>query len=115
MGANLVAISPIEKRYARKMVEKLGLEFPLLGDPGNAVASAFGLKISVPAPLRAVYLSFGIDLERVNGPAGWSLPLASRYVIGRDGVVVAAQTNIDHTHRQEPTETLAVLRRLEAW
>jgi peroxiredoxin len=107
-----VAISPIEKRYARRMVEKLGLEFPLLGDPGNKVASAYRLTVSVPEPLREVYRSWGIDLERVNGEAGWTLPLASRYVIGRDGVIADAQTDIDHTRRTEPEETLAVLRLL---
>ncbi len=112
MGGQLVAISPIEKRFARGTVERYGLDFPLLGDPGNRVASQFRLTIGVPEPLREVYLGFGIDLERVNGDASWTLPLPSRYVIGRDGVVVAAQTNTDHTKRPEPEETLEVLRQL---
>jgi len=93
-------------------VEKLRLDFPLLRDPGNRVASAFRLTISVPEPLREVYRGFGIDLERVNGDGSWTLPLASRYVIGRDGVIADAQTNTDHTRRPEMEETLAALRRL---
>jgi len=109
-----VAISPIEKRFARRIVEKLGLDFPLLGDPGNQVASAFHLTISVPEPLREVYRGFGIDLVRVNGDSSWTLPLPSRYVIGGDGVIVDAQTNTDHTRRPEAEATLAALRRLKA-
>lgn len=88
------------------------MQFPVLVDPGNRVASAFQLTITVPAPLREVYLGFGIDLERVNGDDSWTLPLPTRYVIGRDGMIAAAQTNTDHTLRPEPEETLAVLRRL---
>jgi len=112
LGAALVAISPIEKRFARGTVEKYGLQFPVLVDPGNLVASTFALTISVPVPLREVYRGFGIDLERVNGDNSWTLPLPTRYIIGRDGIIIAAQTNTDHTLRPEPEETLAVLREL---
>ena len=108
-----MAISPIEKRFARRTVEKYELEFPLLGDAGNRVADAFGLTIGVPEALRAIYRGFGIDLERVNGDASWTLPLPSRYVIGADGIIADAKTNTDHPRRPEPEETLAALRRLK--
>jgi len=96
------------------MVEKLGLGFPLLGDPGNRTAAAYQLVITVPEPLQEIYRGFGIDLERVNGDTSWTLPLPSRYVIGEDGVIVDAQTSTDHTQRPEPEQTLAVLRRLRS-
>jgi len=109
-----VAISPIEKRFARAMTEKLGLTFPLLGDPGNRTAAAFNLVITVPEPLQEVYRGWGIDLERVNGDASWTLPLPSRYVIDRNGIVVDARNNTDHTRRPEPEQTLAVLRGMKS-
>jgi len=109
----LVAISPIGQRFARGTVEKYALQFPVLIDPGNIVATAFNLTITVPEPLQEIYRGFGIDLERVNGDQSWSLPLPTRYVIGRDGIIVAAQTNLDHTVRTEPEETLTTLRRLQ--
>jgi len=96
------------------MVEKLGLTFPLLGDPGNRTAAAFHLVVTVPEPLREVYRGWGIDLERVNGDASWTLPLPSRYVVGQDGIVVDARTNTDHTRRPEPEQTLNVLRGLKS-
>lgn len=94
-------------------MEKLQLDFPLLGDPGNRVADSFRLVITVPQPLRDLYRSWGIDLERVNGDASWSLPLPARYVISRDGVIVDARINTDHTRRPEPEQTLAVLQELQ--
>ena len=90
------------------------MNFPLLGDPGNRVADSFQLVITVPQPLRDLYRSWGIDLERVNGDASWSLPLPARYVIIRDGVIVDARINTDHTRRPEPEQTLAVLRELQS-
>lgn len=89
------------------------MNFPLLGDPGNRVADSFQLVITVPQPLRDLYRSWGIDLERVNGDASWSLPLPARYVISRDGVIVDARINTDHTRRPEPEQTLAVLQQLQ--
>jgi len=109
----LVAISPIQQRFASRTVEKYGLQFPVLIDPGNSVATAFNLTITVPEPLQEIYRGFGIDLERVNGDQSWTLPLPTRYVIGRDGIIAAAQTNTDHTLRPEPEETLATLRSLQ--
>ena len=92
-------------------MEKFDLQFPVLIDPGNKIASAFNLTITVPEPLQEVYRGFGIDLERVNGDLSWTLPLPTRYVIGTDGIIIAAQTNTDHTVRMEPEETLVVLRK----
>jgi len=94
------------------MTEKLGLSFPLLGDPGNRVAISFNLVITVPPPLQAIYLGFGIDLERVNGDSSWTLPLPSRYVVGQDGTIRDVRINTDHTKRPEPEQTLEVLRGL---
>jgi len=94
------------------MVEKLGLGFPLLGDPGNRIAKTFNLTVTVPEPLREVYRGFGIDLERFNGDSSWTLPLPTRLIIDEDGTIVDTQTNTDHTKRPEPEQTLDVLRTL---
>lgn len=64
--------------------------------------------------LREICRGWGIDLERVNGDASWTLPPPSHYLIDRDGIIIDNQTHTDHTRRQEPAETLAALRRLVA-
>lgn len=95
-------------------MEKLRLTFEVLGDPGNAVARQFGLVFKLPDDLRRTYLGFGLDLEKYNGDASWTLPMPARYVLDRDATIRAADVNPDYTVRPEPSETLAVLHALRA-
>ncbi len=113
-GASLVAISPQTEEFLRQTVEKLRLTFEILGDPGNAVARQFGLVFKLPDDLRRTYLGFGLDLEKYNGEASWTLPMPARYVLDRDATIRAADVNPDYTVRPEPSETLAVLQALRA-
>ena len=107
-----MAISPIEKRFARKQAEKLGLGFPILGDPGNRVARQFELVVKIPDELLEVYRGFGIDFERINGDASGTLPMPARYLVDTAGIIRHAEVNLDHTCRPEPAETLARLKAL---
>lgn len=91
------------------MVQKHNLTFPLLLDPGNDVAREFGLVFTLPDYLREIYLGFGIDLERFNGDASWTLPMPGRFIIDRDGIVRDAETHPDYTQRPEPTSILTAL------
>ena len=111
-GARLVAISPIRGPFIKQAVEKNDLEFPLLLDPGNRVASEYGLTFTFPDDLRQAYLQLNIDLERFNGDDSWTLPMPARYVIDTDGTILDAEVNPDYTERPEPEETLAILDRL---
>jgi peroxiredoxin len=47
LGADLVAISPQNAVNSRKSMRINGLEFPILSDPGNETAAAFGLRFAV--------------------------------------------------------------------
>ena len=109
-GANLIAISPMLAKYAPQLVSKLGLEFPLLSDPGNKVMTQLGVVHSLPQELIEVYQGFGIDLERFNGDADWRLPLPGRIIVDREGIVRNVELSTDHTQRPEPTETVALLK-----
>jgi peroxiredoxin len=100
------------ERFAAKAVKQSTLQFPLLLDPGNRVARDFGLAFNLPDDLRATYQSFGIDLERVNGDASWTLAMPARYVIDSDGHIRNASVSIDYTDRPEPEETLQILRQV---
>lgn len=84
----------------------------MLSDPGNQVADHYGLKYTLPDDLKALYQSFGIDLEAHNGDSSWTLPLPTTLIIDSKGIVRYADINPDYTERPEPEETLKALREL---
>lgn len=111
-GASLVAISPQTKANSRKSQRDNKLGFPILSDPGAAVAAEFGLRFALPDDLVEVYRQFGNDLSAINDDTAWVLPMPARYVIGADGVIAYAEVNPDYTRRPDPSELLPVLDRL---
>jgi peroxiredoxin len=111
-GALLVAISPQTERQSDFMVGQHGLPFPVLSDPGNAVAEKFGLVYTVPEYHRDYYLSILVNLPFINGEKSWRLPLPATYVLDRAGRVVHAEAHADFRVRPEPEEALAVMARL---
>jgi peroxiredoxin len=113
-GASLVAISPQTPANSRKSQRDNKLDFPILSDPGAAVAAEFGLRFSLPEDLIEVYRQFGTDLATVNDDPSGVLPMPARYVIGTDGTIAYAEVNPDYTRRPDPSELLPVLDRLRA-
>lgn len=89
------------------MIEKNGLEFDILSDPGNAYAAALGLRFELPPELQAIYRGFGIDLPVCNGDDSWTLPMPARIVVDRAAIVRVADVDPDYTVRPEPEKTLA--------
>lgn len=107
--ANLVAVSPQLPKYSKQVVKKHNLDFPVLADPNNRVASSYGLTFSLPGDLRDVYSSFGIELDRFNGNDLWQLPLPGRFIIGADRVIKSVEVHPDYTRRPDPTQIVELL------
>ncbi|MCH8686476.1 peroxiredoxin-like family protein [Pedomonas mirosovicensis] len=110
LGANLVAISPQTPVNSRKSVRQNGLDFPILSDPRNDVAAAFGLRFELPAYLIELYQGLKNDLPAFNGDPSWTLPMPARYVIAQDGTILYAEVNPDYTRRPEPEDMLPAIR-----
>jgi peroxiredoxin len=109
-GASLVAISPEKPDDAVTTAEKNALTFPVLSDIGQQVGKAFGVVYAFTDEVRTVYDGFKLDIPSKNGaPDDWSLPLSATYVIGRDGVILFADTRVDYRERTDPLEVLRVL------
>jgi peroxiredoxin len=106
-GVSLVAISPQIERQSDFMVGQHGLPFPVLSDPGCAVASQFGLVYTVPDYHRQYYRSILVNIPFVNGDESWKLPLPATYVISPAGRVVFAEAHADFRVRPEPEEAMA--------
>ncbi len=94
------------------MIEKHGIEFDMLSDPGNAYAAELGIRFQVSPEVQEIYGVFGIDLPKVNGDDSWTLPIPARLVVDTGGIVRAADIDVDYTRRPEPDKTLADVKAL---
>jgi peroxiredoxin len=109
-GASLVAISPEKPDDSLTTAEKNGLAFEVLSDVGQKVGRAFGLVYNFTDELRGAYQGFGLDIPARNGaPGEWALPVSATYVIGRDGTIIYAHTDVDYRDRADPRDVLEVL------
>ncbi len=112
LGATLVLIAPQQIEYNQKIGDEKKLTVDILSDPGNETAARYGIRFELPEDLKALYQKFGIDLEKYNGDASWTLPMPARILIDRDGVVRHTAIDADYTVRPDPEETLAELKRI---
>lgn len=110
-GATLLAISPQTQHHNRSARDKAGVSFPLLADPRNRVAAAYGVLVRLPPDLIDLYKRSGIDLPALNGDESWTLSLPARFVIARDGTIHYAEVGPDFARRSDPLQLLPVLRR----
>ena len=112
-GALLVAISPQTTRQSDFMVGQHSLPFPVLSDPGCALAAQFGLSYTIPDYHRTYYRSVLVNIPFINGDSNtgdgsWRLPIPATYVISPAGRVLYAEAHADHRVRPDPEEALAV-------
>ena len=112
LGARIVVLTPELERYTRALHKKLNLPFEILTDLHLKIAEQFGLVFTFPDYLRNLYESFGSTLDRFHDESEYRLPMPARYVIDWNGLIQAADVNVDYTLRPEPSETLKLLKEL---
>jgi peroxiredoxin len=109
-GASLVAISPEKPDETVSTAEKNALKFHVLSDVGQKVGRAFGLVYDFSDELRSAYNGFGLDIPAKNGAQDeWALPVSATYVVGRDGTIIYANTDVDYRDRADPLDVLEAL------
>ena len=102
----LAAISPQTSRQSDFMVGQHSLPFPVLSDPGCALAEKFGLAYTIPDYQRAYYRSILVNIPFLNGDDSWRLFCPATYVLARDRRVLYAEAYADFRVRPEPEEVL---------
>ena len=112
-GAQIVVLTPELERYTRNLHNKLNLPFDILTDLHLKTAEQFRLVFTLPDYLRELYKSFGSALDRFHDEPEFRLPMPARYVIDKEGIIRAADVNVDYTIRPEPSDTLKALRALK--
>ncbi len=105
-GVQLVAVSPERPDHSLSLAEKHGLAFPVLSDPGLALARQCGIVFALDERLRPLYQAWGVDLPERNGSDSFELPLPAVFLVGRDGTVLESFAEIDYRLRLEPDTAL---------
>ncbi len=127
IGARLAAITPVKKSLPAEhplaqIATQLGvgpagegITFPVLWDQGNRIADSFGLKHDFSDQVKDSWSAEELDIGDLNGPeAGWSLPLASTYIIDKTGMIRHAVVTADWRIRPDPKDTLEKLKQAVA-
>jgi peroxiredoxin len=112
LGAQLVSIMPETAQYTKQAIAENDFPFPILTDIDLGYALALGLVFWVGADVKKLYGELGLDLAVFQGNRSYFLPIAAKFVVGRDGKVAAREININFRERMEPSDIIAALERL---
>ena len=115
--ALFVAISPQTRRQNDFAVQQHELPFPVLSDPGLALAAQFGLAHTIPQRDRRYYQSILVNIPFANSgltydtapDSAWRLPLPGLFLIRPDRTLAFAKAFADPRVRPEPEDLLALL------
>jgi peroxiredoxin len=119
-GALFVAISPQTTRQNNFALQQHRLDYPLLSDPGTAIAEKFGIAYTIPPEHRRYFQSILVNIPFNNAglsyhnatEASWRLPLPAVFIIDRNNTIVFAEAHADFRVRPEPADVLTALNQL---
>jgi peroxiredoxin len=107
-GVELIAVSPQKPDGSLSMQEKHDLRFPVVSDPGNALATQLGvLMASSGEDVLAAQRQLGLDVREVNADGSESLPMPTVALIDSKHQLRWIDVHPDYTTRSEPTDILA--------
>jgi len=112
LGAGIIAIMPDGAQFTGTYVAQHDLPFPVLSDIDLGYSLLLGLIFWLGPEIQRLYQEAGVELEKYHGNQGYFLPMAAKFIVGRDGRVKARQVNIEFRERMEPQALIATLRRL---
>ena len=114
LGARTIAIMPDSAEFTGAYANRNSLPFPVLSDIDLGYALSLDLIFWVGDQVQQLYSQAGVDLEKYHGNNAYFLPMASKFIVGRDGLVKARQVNIEFRERMEPEAIIAALRKLHS-
>ena len=109
-GVGLVAVSPQKPDGSLTMQEKHDLPFPVLSDPGNALAGELGILMPARSDdVRAAQEKLGLALEEVNADGTDTLPLPTVVLVGGENSIAWIDVHPDYTTRSEVSAILTAV------
>src|SRR5215831_2408932 len=112
LGARIISIVPDSARFTDDYVANNDLPFPVLSDIDLGYSLSLGLIFWVGAEIKRLYKEVGIELEKYHGNQAFFLPIAAKFIVGPDGLVIARQANVEFRERMEPETVLTTLQDL---
>jgi peroxiredoxin len=112
LGAGVISIMPDGAQFTGNYVAQNDLPFPVLSDIDLGYSLLLGLIFWVGPEIQRLYIEAGVELEKYHGNQGYFLPMAAKFIVGRDGRVKARQVNIEFRERMEPKALIATLQQL---
>ena len=114
LGARVVSIMPDSAQFTGRYVAQNGLPFPVLTDIDLGYSLSLGLIFWLGGEVQRLYKDAGIDLEKYHGNQAYFLPMAAKFIVGRDGLIKARHVNVEFRERMEPQAIIRALRGLGA-
>jgi len=114
LGARTITIMPDSAQFTEGYANRNSLPFPVLSDIDLGYSLSLDLIFWVGDQVRALYSQAGVELEKYQGNDAYFLPMASKFIVGRDGLVKARQVNIEFRERMEPEAIIAQLQKLHS-
>ena len=112
-GLGLVAISPQTPTSSNLTIAQGALEFTVLSDPANSLATALGILTEPAAEARCALTKLGFDPADSNADATGGIPFPTVLVVDSDRTVRFADVQVDYTRRTEVADILAAVDALE--
>ncbi|MGL5015011.1 MAG: peroxiredoxin-like family protein [Bacteroidales bacterium] len=109
LGAELIAISPQRADSTLTLQQKKELQFTLVSDTDNRVASKYGLSFKLDSERQKLYEE-RISLSKYNGNNEGTLPITATYIIDSNGIIRYAYVNEDYKKRVNPKDLLKFLK-----
>ena len=106
----LIAVSPQTPDGSLSTQQKHGLPFPVLSDPGNALARELGILLPARTrEIRAAQEKIGTDLLTVNADGTENLPMPTVALLDAEHQLRWIDIHPDYTTRTEVADILAAV------
>ena len=113
LGYQLIAVSPDKVSKFQETVKKHKLDYTLISDSSLNLANNLNLTFKVDSKTRAIYKTYGINLEEASGKKHHSLPIPAVYVIDSDGLIHFNYVNPNYKVRLNEKILLNALKELK--
>lgn len=105
-GVKLLAISPQKLEYSQRMKMDNDIEFDILYDKGNTLASSMGLSFLLQDFVQPYYANLGINLTEYNGDNSKELPIPAVLVVDSDYKVTYSFVDANYMNRVDIDELI---------